>query len=570
MTITNHTTLLKEHSQIRKHLLHLNADGSIRFTPLTWSLIAFLLLLLFLPLLIYPNGLDNSLFFVAGQKIYYQGAVHYRDIVDVKPPLIYYFNAVAITLFGNHPMSARILDLLAQMTTCLFLVLLIRRATGRDVHAFIAALLYTLLYLGLNYECTTQVESFVGLLTLPAVWLFMFRRTLLGFIGIGILGGIAMFFKFTFGIIIAAFLIGDMLLYSDTWKIRFQHFIGLSLGLGIIVGLFALYLTFFDAWHGFLNMQQFLNGYTGTAWESVWTSIRLLLQLLPARLADEYTLVAFLGTIWGIFYAAAQGTHKASKEDNRETSTVDRRTEYLLLRISTILFVLLLVTVVIEGKWFVYHILRFFPFGAILASFGLISGIHLLLKKSVGRFKWFLYPLVAATLIGLSPVSRCVFHYGSIVLLLTSGLAGFDSYTAHSDASDKLTMKSIEQIGTYIKEHKEEQEKLFVNSEVAAMVYMASDYIPEFSIFHSCFLTASYAPDEWRDSTQAFLLREHPRFIVTETEESHIQVFMEMNDVWNMLQNEYNVVMETPFFLIYEKVCSHKRYGVSLHDSTDQ
>src|SRR5688500_15649015 len=73
--------------------------------------------LLLVPNLGFPLGPDGSIFFVSAQKIV-AGAAHYRDIVDVKPPLIYHIYATAILLFGNAEWSIRLLDLFLQIATC--------------------------------------------------------------------------------------------------------------------------------------------------------------------------------------------------------------------------------------------------------------------------------------------------------------------------------------------------------------------------------------------------------------------------------------------------------------------
>ena len=103
------------------------------------------------------------MFFVSAQKIVHQGAVHYRDIVDVKPPLIYYLYAGTMTLLGESVLALRIIDLLAQLATCGLLAALVRRCGGGGRWAAATALLYALLYGSLGYAYTMQVESALGL-----------------------------------------------------------------------------------------------------------------------------------------------------------------------------------------------------------------------------------------------------------------------------------------------------------------------------------------------------------------------------------------------------------------------
>ena len=111
----------------------------------------------------------EALFFVSGQKILH-GALHYRDIVDVKPPLIYYLYAAAIALFGDGWISIRIFDLLVQGGTCWLMAALVRRSTRNDLMAAAAPVIYLLLYFGQSYPSAAQAEGYTGLLGLGVAW----------------------------------------------------------------------------------------------------------------------------------------------------------------------------------------------------------------------------------------------------------------------------------------------------------------------------------------------------------------------------------------------------------------
>ncbi|MGE3800190.1 MAG: ArnT family glycosyltransferase [Candidatus Kapaibacterium sp.] len=568
--------------RIRERLALFEQTDGIEFSRTTWFLFGLLLLILFLPLLAFPNGADNGLFYVAGQKIFYQGAVPYRDIVDVKPPLIYYLNAIAIALFGDHPISMRLLDLIAQLVTCWLLIALTRRTTGRDLQAIVAAILYALLYIGLNFANTSQVESFAGLLILPAVWLFLYRRTFVGFIAIGILCGLLTFMKFTLGITLAAFLFGDLLLINDSWRIRVRNYAGLSLGFGLIVGLFFLYLTLFDAYHGFLNMQEFLAGYTGLQWQSLRGSIRLMLQLMPARLGDEYSLTMLIATIWGIVQITNGDLHASLSPNGGETTSKSKVSAAgsIFLRLCTILCFFLLISIAVEGKWFSYHLLRFFPFGVALASFGLISGIATLLKGKSDRFLWFVLSSTLLFFVALGPLSRYAFHYGSTVIMLTSGAKSFDNYYASQEGKDECALWEMREVGDYVQEHRQQGEKLFVSSGVASQIYLASNYVPDFYVFHAGFIIAPFAPTEWRDSTVSYLLGERPRFIVlqsvdpisvvTGTNKTSLDLFKEKKELWKMFEEEYQVVITTPRLMLYQKMEANTSSSAISSEKTEQ
>ena len=525
-----------------------------------WIIISLLAFFLLLPMLTFPLGPDNGLFFVAGEKIVHQGAIHYRDIVDVKPPLIYYLNGLAITLFGDAPISVRILDLILQVLTCLFLVKLIRRASGVDLWAAIALLLYPLLYLSLNYANTAQVESFLGLFILPAILLFLFHRRPFGFFAIGLLCGIATFFKFTFGICLAGFLIGDLLLYRDVWKTRLKHYGGLSIGFAVVVGLFFLYLTLFDGWQGFTQMQEFLSGYTGIQFASTGDFFREILTQLPRLLSDEYTLTMLIGTAIGIGIGFSGNRVVKKGESEQKTTSIDNATQ--LVRISTILFFLLLFTISLEAKWLHYHLSRLFSFGVLLGSLGLLYIFRTIRESFKDNFRWIGIGIGLILLLGFSPVTRYIFHLQPAILLLTKGSTAFDAHYAHVRADDDWTMEDLREIGTFVSSRMESHDRLFISSGVAGLLYLECNYVPDFHIFHSGFLIAPFSPNVWIDSTTSYLHKTHPRFIIlqtsdrmaiiTGTNETSEELFHRIPEMALLLHEEYTVVMERPSFKVFE------------------
>ena len=532
------------------------AGASRQLSPLGWGLVGLAVILLLLPSLTFPLGPDNGLFFVAGEKIVHQGAVHYRDIIDVKPPLIYYINALAITLFGDHPVSIRILDLLCQVLTCFFLVRLIRRASRDDLWAALSVLLYPLLYLSLNFANTAQVESFLGLLTLPAIGFFLFRRDRIGFLGIGLLCGVAFILKFTFGVTLAAFLIADLLMFRDGWKDRLKRYLFLGTGFGVIVALFLLYLFAFDAWTGFLQMQEFLGGYTGIQFASKGDLIREMLTELPRLMADEYSMTMLVGTILGIGGAFGIGKGERSRVMGGETRG--------LLRVATLLFLALLCTIAIEAKWLHYHLSRLYPFGALLAGYGLVRIGRALSAGERDSFRWIGLTLALVLLLGFSPLTRYVFHLRPSILLITKGAEAFDAYYAHTRSADDWTMEDLREVGSFLSSRLQPEDKLFLSSGVAGL--RESGYVPDFPIFHSGFLIAPFSPKPWIDSTISHLTTTKPRFIVlqrsdrmaiiTGTNETSEELFGRIPETTRLLAEEYEVVLERPGFRVYEKSAS--------------
>lgn len=523
--------------------------------------------LLLAPLLIYPLGPDNALFYVSGQKIVTQGAVHYTDMVDVKPPMIYYFNALAITLFGDSTTSPRILDMLLQLVTIFGLITLLRRLSGRDTWGIVAAVIYPILYIGVNNDNTTQTESFLALFLVASALLYFRGRTPLRFALIGLLCGVAATLKFTFLITIGGFLLADLLVVTDSLGNRLRLWLSASAGVLAAVILFLLYLTIFDAWSGFDAMRVWTSHYTGMAWSSMSTVISEVLTKLPTNLSDEYSMTMLIGTLVAIWLG-----WRGEKIDATEFGAEDQneKSSRLMLVVMSLQFLLLLVTIAIEGKWMHYHLTRLFGPGTTLASFGLIYLVGRLRALPNRRILWLVLPVTAFLLIGLSPITRYVFHSRPAFLLLSQGPGAYDEYYADRRAEDEWGRAEIDEIGGKIRRTLVEDETIWVASGTASLLYLSAGIVPVPAVYHSGFLIAPFAPEEWRDGTKRFLLERRPRIIVLQTSDrmpmitsvdsSSYETVQTWPQVWGMIQSEYERVDSTTAFLVYERVIDRPRH----------
>jgi 4-amino-4-deoxy-L-arabinose transferase-like glycosyltransferase len=59
----------------------------------------------------YPFARDHGLFFYGAREWLLRGQILYRDILDHKPPFIYWIYSVAIALFGQNAWGIRLLEL---------------------------------------------------------------------------------------------------------------------------------------------------------------------------------------------------------------------------------------------------------------------------------------------------------------------------------------------------------------------------------------------------------------------------------------------------------------------------
>jgi hypothetical protein len=532
-----------------------------KITTVGIMLIGLAAALLLTPLLIFPHGPDASLFFVAGEKIVHQGAIHYRDIVDVKPPLIYYFNALAIVLFGDGPGSANLLDYLVQLYASMAIFFVVRKATGRDRWGLLAALLYPILYIGVSAQGTIQTESMVAAILFSSLGVYFGGRSVGRFAVIGLLGGIAIFFKFTLGVLLLGLLVGDLLLVRDTVQRRLRLYAGLGAGAGFVVLLFLLYLTLFDAWTGFNQMRLWTAGYAGMQFASLTDFVATILREVPVKLADEYSLTMLIGTIVAMWIAFRSPIVESSVLDRGDRSKSDRGG--LLLGLLTIQLLLLLATVALEGKWMHYHVMRFYGPGAVLAAFGLIHIFDRIRNLPNRRQYWLTIPVFAFLLLGLSPLSRYVFHARPALAMIDGGVGAYDDYYGERLSGNGWSYREIDRVGGNIREALGPGERVQITSGVAALLYRSIGQVPETSVFHSGFVIAPYAPEEWRTETKEYILEKRPRFVVLQTNDemplittvdsTSWQTVMAWPEVGERLREDYRMVDSTNSFVVLER-----------------
>jgi hypothetical protein len=123
--------------------------------------------LFLLPVLFYPISPDLSIFVSGGRTIAGGGRI-YKDFVDLKPPLVYYFFSIVYSITGWKEFNIRIFDFAWQVATILSVYLVTKKTTGRKSPAAAAAVIYSISYASLQYLNTFQVES---LICLPLAWL---------------------------------------------------------------------------------------------------------------------------------------------------------------------------------------------------------------------------------------------------------------------------------------------------------------------------------------------------------------------------------------------------------------
>lgn len=531
-----------------RFIAYSDLESSPHFSRTAWILIGVIIALLLLPTLFHPLDLDQALFDLHG-RLLLEGRVYYRDMIDIKPPLICLIYAAANFLFNAGDLSIRLLDFILQCATCWLVIILVRRGSRSDMMAATAALCYAVLYAGQHYGALAQTESYVGLLGLGMVWLVLYKRTPLGFITIGVLGALLCMLKFSFAGMLVAIVITEMAISWPNRRNLLGHWLLMGTGAGIIAGLFSLYLSITGAYHDFLLVSAFTRSYS-MGYLSVPKKIFLkFIELTPIEMLSVFSILLTLGILAGIALSLRQpparerGVHHPSR----------------LLRISTLILVLLIGTIAAEGKYFTYHFGRLFPFGAILGSAGLLFTANRIARRIQLRRYTIAFgamvlvgvllfgPLINYGRKGVMPVLQQLRYGGSI--------EGWNLY--------EYSASEPRRIGEYIAKLRKPGDQLFAAAGIGGAIYYHTGFMPRTKINHFVFVTAAYAVQEWKDSVRAYLLREPPRFIVSDLMNRAPSTFgndMSSDDglhalpgIDSLLRTSYTQTMRTDHLQVYER-----------------
>lgn len=543
------STVSGSHQKLEHVAVESRVIPSLARSRSTWLGIALLALLL-LPAALFPPGGDAALYYVSGQKILHQGAAHYRDIVDVKPPLIYHLYAAAAAIFGSTVWSFRLLDYLLQLVTALGIGALVGRYSSRR-RGFVAALVYVIFYCAQSFNGTAITESYVGLLAIPMIALQLRRRNALDFIVIGALAGLLFLLKYSLATPLAAAIAAELLLFAEPLALRLRN-AALAIG-GFLVSaaMLPLYLAITDGWAGFGEMNAFIAGYMRNQSPGLAAAVQEALTALPSYFADEYSLTLLAASVAGVLLAL---------RSTRVVGERDRETQ--LLGLATINAALMIVGVVIEQKYRAFHLSRLLPYAAILSSAGLawiVSRVRA--QRPLGRYGRLALMLALPVALALSPLSRYALHGAGALLWVTRGDAGFDRL--YPSTALGYSFVDLRTIGEHIRGSRAPGDELYVSGSVAGLVHAFADDVPASRIYHSAFLIAPYAPPMWREEIRRFILERQPRFVVVQLRDSMEEMtgtrlssegaLRSLPGVDSLLQWEYDTAVTTTDFELYER-----------------
>jgi 4-amino-4-deoxy-L-arabinose transferase-like glycosyltransferase len=457
------------------------------------------------PTLALPLGPDSSMFFVSAQKILREGAVHYRDIVDVKPPLIYHLYAAVMLVGGESVLALRIADLIVQLATCLAIAALVRRLGGGDLWGMIAALIYAVCYGALGYAHTMQVESYLGLVVVGMAWLVLARRSRTATAAAGALAGVAALLKFPLAIVLVAVPLADMLIHRGSVVDVVRRTLLALGGFGAVLVLLVLYLVIGDATGGFAEIAEFIAGYARTKPRGPGALAAEITRLVPRQVVAGLSLTVVIGAL---------GAVALSIVERRDASALR------LVRFSIVVLALLVVSLVVEGKYYPYMLGRLHAPVAIAAAYGIVRAVRMLRRSD--RADRLLAASLAAVALLFSPLAAWYwFSVAPIVARATGGAAAFDAY--YDRMAIYYPRSELKEVGAFLAAHRADGGRVLVLSSIAALVHHHAGSVPDHRVYHSAFLLAPFAPEVWRAEMRRYAER-RPEWIVVQRGDVHVEL----------------------------------------------
>lgn len=531
------------------------------------------LLVIACPPLFTPLDSDSALFLVCGKMISSNGAIHYRDIIDIKFPGIYYLYALFAIVTGGSPSGVRIADYAMQIVTALSIIAVVRHALRNDLTAILSGFFYLLLYSGQSYRNTAQCESYLALLCFPLLYLLLEHRTVRGYLIAGIIVGLAAMLKITFAILLPAMMLVELTLIHDRrsgWKESLRLMASASLGLAVVIALFLLYLTAGGAWHGFALMQDFIKAYSTIQWASPMTAVTMAYESLGsyfgAFFSLTFTLLLITAIPSGINHRGARHETmvvmgKPERSDPADREQIDREKRVRAVRYLATWFVLFLFTIILEGKYGGWYFSRLHGPGAVLVAIGMVALLHWLGRRWHDGYARLITMLLLPFALLLSPLPRYAYHSMASLAYLRDGRAGIDRYyRTQSGSIEAQENTHVEYAGLFIRSRLGAEEELFVFSGSAGILYLAADRLPESPFVHSSFLIAPYAPQEWRDRARSYILQHRPEVIaldndgmepITASPLSSGDAFRNLPGLSRLLAEEYDTIYSNARIVMY-------------------
>lgn len=413
--------------------------------------------------LFFPVSSDMATF-IQGGMILNNGGALYVDYFDVKPPFVYYFLEFLYSMFGKNITLYRAFDFVYQSLFLLSSIYIFNRLGFSRAAIRLFTVLMPMLYTTLSFPNTFQVES---LLFLPMVWYFYLSSKpnsgKFDSVIKGLLLGIAINLKYTFGILILADIIYLIIQKKNIRAIITGSVIQLIIALVVTLILFSPVLISGN-FHSFVDFFNYMKDYSnypalGFSW------LQSTIKSGTIFFTDNYSIVLFLAALYTVFYI--------SQKDKVEKNIVPIK--------GLIVFALVMfASIIIERKLLIYHEQRLFPFLVMLSSIGLA-----LLLDEIKNYKKTIIAMILFVVMVFSPFPRLINILRIPIGVFTVGEKEY--YSSIPEGDEGLMLKKHYAVADYINSNTSTDRVLLINTGGNEMIcFFKFDYLYSFpqSVFY--------------------------------------------------------------------------------------
>ena len=471
----------------------------------------------------------------------------YVDLIDIKPPLIYYFYSIVYFIFGSSEFALRLFDFFFQFMTVCLLFSTIRKATGNIKLSGISALIFSLSYTIQGHNQTMQIESYMPLLTLLIVRLMLEEKQKISkLIVVGALAGIITAFKFTMFFVIFIVPLSDYLIKQKSIGETTKRFLWSIAGFVIAIALTLIPFLDSEVRNGFSGVLTYLSYYSQIPPINI-EFFRTSIKVLGNFFGDKYSLLISISLVLGIIRFGKL---------NRE-KTVSNNFAAVLLS----LVFLLGISIIVERKFFEYHFSRLYAVFSIFAGAGVIF-IYDSLKALVKdwRRNYFTAVFIGIILIVMSPVARWIAILQPTVEYFSNG-EGYDNYYERPFEGSAVLRFEHKATADYIIQNSSMNDKTLVVSVASSIVNYHLNELAYNRFMLSCFFISNEkisqwvetAYDELQKSRWLVLQENDPSGIANHHSLSSRQYMLQDKKFGSYIQSNFHQVKVIGNFHIYEK-----------------
>jgi hypothetical protein len=516
----------------------------ITFLKENWLLLLISLALLS-PVLSFPLGNDHAIFLLGGDKLL-DGGVLYQDFIDIKPPLIFYIYSVINLIFGYGDLPVRVFELIWQFFTVLSLLIILNSHGFKRIEKFAAAIAYSVLYTGLDNDMSMQIETLAALPLIWAVHLTLKRDGgLLQWLLIGMLLGIVTALKYTLGIALLALLAYDLLKIGMNWLFVRKY---LTVCLAMIIAFLLGILPLFDqqVWQGYRHVLEFIAFYSSTV-SSLIGQMRNGLKLSGGFFGDNFSLFFVFSYLLALFSFFKDGSIKDKSKNN-----------FIALSLAMTFF--LVISIIVEGKYMLYHFSRIYVFAAPIVALGIVRLIELTKNNfsSFDRTRKLIFFVLVVGAVLLSPLPR----FGKEAMDALKALKSIGHKISCEDEWNKTADEytQMEAVASFLDEnYKPGNTFLFMGTGMTRLsTLLEMEFTSRFG--HSQFYFSLWVPEPWQKgfveelkSVDWVIVQNNDRFPTILGHSMSSEESLAASDDYEYFLENFELKYSTDVFAVYER-----------------